>query len=78
MTDAWLSGRTVPKRITVRTELKTFQAGDTDLAHLEALAADAGRLPPGKMAYFHFALGKALEEVGEYRAPSSICSREML
>ena len=32
----------------------------------KALAADTGRLPPGKMLYIHFALGKALEDVGDY------------
>ena len=49
-----------------RTDLKTFHPGDADLAALEALAADTGRLPPGKKLYIHFALGKALEDVGEY------------
>ena len=49
-----------------RSDLKTFRAGDADLAALEALAADPGRLPPGKMLYIHFALGKALDDVGEY------------
>ncbi len=49
-----------------RTELKTFQAGDTDLAALETLAAEGDRLPPGKMLFAHFALSKALEDVGDY------------
>jgi tetratricopeptide (TPR) repeat protein len=49
-----------------RAELKTFRAGDADLAALESLAADSGQLPPGKMLYVHFALGKALEDVGDY------------
>ena len=49
----------------LRTDLKTFRRGDADLATLEALAAD-NRLPPGKMLLVHFALGKALEDVGEY------------
>jgi Tfp pilus assembly protein PilF len=48
-----------------RTDLKTFHAGDADLAALEALATE-NRLPPGKMLYVHFALGKALEDIGEY------------
>ena len=39
---------------------------DADLAALEALAADTHRLPPAKMLYVHFALGKALEDVGDY------------
>jgi tetratricopeptide (TPR) repeat protein len=48
-------------------ELKTFRAHDADLAALEALAGGAGRLPADKMQYIHFALGKALEDVGDYR-----------
>ena len=50
-----------------RSDLKTFRVGDPDLAHLESLAADTGRLPPAKMLYVHFALAKALEDVGDYR-----------
>jgi tetratricopeptide (TPR) repeat protein len=49
-----------------RTDLKTFRVGDADLAALESLAADSHRLPPGKMLYIHFALAKALEDVGDY------------
>jgi tetratricopeptide (TPR) repeat protein len=49
-----------------RTELKTVRAHDPDLAALESLAADTDRLPPDKMPYVHFALGKALEDVGDY------------
>jgi tetratricopeptide (TPR) repeat protein len=49
-----------------RSDLKTFRSGDPDLAALEALAADKESLPSGKMLYIHFALGKALEDVGEY------------
>jgi tetratricopeptide (TPR) repeat protein len=50
-----------------RTDLKTFQAGDADLAALEALAADTDHLPPRKKVYVHFALGKALEDAGDYQ-----------
>ncbi len=50
-----------------RAEIKTFRSGDPDLAALENLAVNSGRLPPDKMLYIHFALGKALEDVGEYR-----------
>ncbi|HEY1786232.1 MAG TPA: tetratricopeptide repeat protein, partial [Pirellulales bacterium] len=50
-----------------RSDLKTYRRGDADLAALEALAADGGRLPPGKMLFIHFALGKALEDVGDYQ-----------
>jgi tetratricopeptide (TPR) repeat protein len=49
-----------------RANLKTFRAHDADLAALEAIAADPNRLPAGKMVYIHFALGKALEDVGDY------------
>ena len=50
-----------------RSNLKTFRADDPDLAALERLAADSGGLPPSKRLYIHFALGKALEDVGDYR-----------
>ncbi|HEY1784249.1 MAG TPA: sulfotransferase [Pirellulales bacterium] len=46
-------------------DLKTFHSGDVDLAALEAFAQTDG-LPPGKMLYIHFALAKALEDVGDY------------
>jgi tetratricopeptide (TPR) repeat protein len=49
-----------------RSDVKTFRTGDAELAALESLAADAGRLPAGKMPYIHFALGKALEDVCDY------------
>ncbi|HEX4144964.1 MAG TPA: sulfotransferase [Pirellulales bacterium] len=48
-----------------RADLKTFRAGDPELAALQSLAT-AGHLPPGKMLYIHFALGKALEDVGDH------------
>ncbi len=48
-----------------RATLKTFQPGDPDLATLEALAA-GHRLPPAQMVCVHFALGKALDDVGQY------------
>ncbi len=49
-----------------RADLKTFCAGDPDLARLEALAADSSPLPPGKRLYIHFALAKAFDDVGDY------------
>jgi tetratricopeptide (TPR) repeat protein len=49
-----------------RANLKHFRAGDAELARLESLAADAGRFPADKTAFIHFALGKALEDVGDY------------
>jgi tetratricopeptide (TPR) repeat protein len=49
-----------------RADLKTFRVGDADLAALESLAADGHRLPPDKMVCIHFALAKALEDVGDY------------
>ena len=47
------------------TEVRTYHRGDADLAALEALAA-ADRLPPDKALFVHFALGKALEDIGDY------------
>jgi len=49
-----------------RAEIRTFGAGDTELAALEELAQRA-ELPAGDRPYIHFALGKALEDCGEYR-----------
>ncbi|HEX4145459.1 MAG TPA: sulfotransferase [Pirellulales bacterium] len=49
-----------------RTDVKTFRPGDAEIAALESLAAGSGHLPPGKMPYIHFALGKALEDVGDF------------
>jgi tetratricopeptide (TPR) repeat protein len=49
-----------------RARMKTFRPGDAELAALEALAADSGRLPSSKMRHIHFALGKALEDIGEF------------
>jgi tetratricopeptide (TPR) repeat protein len=48
-----------------RSGLKRFQLGEADLAALEALA---GRhdLAADKALYVHFALAKALEDIGEY------------
>ena len=46
--------------------LKTFHPGDKDLIDLESLAADTAPLPPGKRAYVHFALAKALEDIVDY------------
>jgi tetratricopeptide (TPR) repeat protein len=48
-----------------RAGLKTFRPHDPDLAALEAIA-EADLLPPDKMLQIHFALGKALDDVGEY------------
>ncbi len=46
--------------------LKTFRRDDADLAALEALTARGDRLPPSKMIYLHFALGKAFDDVGDH------------
>jgi tetratricopeptide (TPR) repeat protein len=48
-----------------RAEIKTFHRGDEDLAALEALAGRCG-LPANKAPFVHFALAKALEDIGEY------------
>ncbi len=50
-----------------RADLKTFLHGDADLAALERLAADPALLPRTKMLHVHFALGKALDDLGDYR-----------
>ncbi len=48
-----------------RALLRTFRPGDADLATLEALAADPDSIPDEAMPAIHFALGKALEDVGD-------------
>jgi tetratricopeptide (TPR) repeat protein len=48
-----------------RTELKRFQPGDTEFAELEKLAANDD-LPADKALFIHFALAKALDDVGDY------------
>ncbi len=49
-----------------RADLKTFRTGDADLATLETLAASKHRLPESEMPCIHFALGKALEDIGDH------------
>ncbi|HEY1784554.1 MAG TPA: sulfotransferase, partial [Pirellulales bacterium] len=49
-----------------RADLKTFHVGDPDLAALESLLANAGRLPAGKTLFVHFAISKALEDIGDH------------
>jgi tetratricopeptide (TPR) repeat protein len=49
-----------------RADLKKFCPGDADLTTLEALADSPDRLPAEKMVHVHFALGKALDDIGEY------------
>ncbi len=56
----------MPRPITVTLSMKTYRPGDAELAALEALAANPGHLPSSKMRHIHFALGKALEDVGEF------------
>jgi tetratricopeptide (TPR) repeat protein len=48
-----------------RAEIQRFRPGDADLATLEALAA-SDDLSAGKSPYVHFALAKALEDIGDY------------
>ncbi len=48
-----------------RAGIKTFRQGDPDLAALEALAEKRG-LTENQALCVHFALGKALEDCGEY------------
>ncbi|HEX4145070.1 MAG TPA: tetratricopeptide repeat protein [Pirellulales bacterium] len=49
-----------------RADLKTFRAGDADLAVMESLVTDHGQARRGKIMHVHFALGKALEDVGDH------------
>lgn len=46
--------------------LKTYTPEDPHLATLEALVAQASSLPVAARIRYHFALGKAREDVGEY------------
>ncbi len=46
--------------------LKTYAPGDAHLANLEALTAQTSSLPTAARIRYNFALGKALEDVGEY------------
>jgi len=46
---------------------KRFSAGDPYLAAMEALAAEADKLPEDDRMQLHFALAKALGDVGEHR-----------
>jgi tetratricopeptide (TPR) repeat protein len=48
-----------------RAEIKSFQPGDADLEALQTLAQRAD-LPADKAPYIHFALAKALDDVGDY------------
>jgi len=50
----------------LRADLKTFRRGDADLAVLEAMSGNMSTLPPSQALCIHFALGKALEDVGDY------------
>ena len=48
-----------------RAELKRFQRGGTEFAELEKLAA-SNDLPADKALFIHFALAKALDDIGDY------------
>lgn len=48
-----------------RTEIKTFHPGDEDLTALESLAR-RNDLPAEKAPFIHFALAKALEDIGDF------------
>ena len=49
-----------------RADVRKFHRGDGELAALEQLAANLGRFLPLERTRIHFALGKALEDVGDY------------
>jgi tetratricopeptide (TPR) repeat protein len=44
----------------------TLSAGDSRIAAMEGLAADPGRLPEEEQVALHFALGKALADIGAH------------
>lgn len=48
-----------------KAEIKTFRPGDADLAALENLASGSS-VPANKMPLIHFALAKALDDLGDY------------
>jgi tetratricopeptide (TPR) repeat protein len=48
-----------------RAQIRTFRRGDADLAALEALAGSNG-LSADKVTFIHFALAKALDDIGDY------------
>ncbi len=48
-----------------RAEIRTFRAGDEDLKALESLAGTK-ELPSRQKPFVHFALAKALEDIGDY------------
>jgi len=48
-----------------RAEIKTFRAADPELAALEELAGRSG-LPDTRALHVHFALAKALDDIGDY------------
>lgn len=48
-----------------RAEMTTFHRDGADFAALESLLAQTG-LPSDKSLYVHFALGKALDDIGDY------------
>lgn len=48
-----------------RSEIKHFQRGDPELSALETLAS-SDALPARKKIFIHFALAKALDDLGEY------------
>ncbi|MGR8919476.1 MAG: tetratricopeptide repeat-containing sulfotransferase family protein [Gammaproteobacteria bacterium] len=48
------------------TQIRRVEPGDTNLAELRAVVDQGDRLPEHRLKYLHFALGKALEDIGEY------------
>lgn len=47
-------------------EIKRYEAGDAHLAEMQALAGDMASLPEEEQMFLHFALGKALMDIGEH------------
>jgi tetratricopeptide (TPR) repeat protein len=49
-----------------RANAKKFHASDTEIDMLEKLATTPAGIPTNKLSFINFALGKALEDVGDY------------
>lgn len=49
-----------------RADIKIFRQGDAELSALERLSEKSDAMPPRAAQYIHFALAKALDDIGDY------------
>ena len=49
-----------------RADIKIFRQGDAELSALERLTEKSDAIPPRTAQYVHFALAKALDDIGDY------------